>query len=270
MTVHAQYLKRRMIHKMPRSLPFSNRSRLVAIALVFVASLCLAGLRAGAQRARPAQTGNTNTAAAAQNKSITPLRASETPDGSRITITSDGALNDYSAYRSGDRFYVEIPSAEAPRLLSNLRGRGFDDVRVQKRGNNVILSFRLLAGAAARVNQKFNRLEIIITVPALAAANNAANNANARPQPSPANVTGNTSVANSNRRPQTGIVTPPVNNNTANPTGVTPPNNISTTNPNTVTTNPNTSTNPNTATTRNPRRAGRQPTARHKRISARH
>lgn len=102
-----------------------------------------------------------------ERKSISPLRASQTPSGSQITVTSDGALSDFSAYRSGDRFYVLIPAAAPPRLPSNLRGRGFDDVRVQKRNNDVLLSFRLLAGATAHVNQKFNRLEVIITVPAL-------------------------------------------------------------------------------------------------------
>jgi hypothetical protein len=123
---------------------------------------------------------NTNSSSSTEGLThLTPIRASETPEGSRIMITSDGALSDYSAYRSGNRFYVLIPAAEAPRILGGLRGRGFDDVRIQQRGDDVLLSFRLLSGAAARVSTKFNRLEILITVPALVAANAAANSNNA-------------------------------------------------------------------------------------------
>ena len=78
-----------------------------------------------------------------------------------MTVTTDAVLNDYSAYRSGDRFYVVIPDANAPRLLSKLRGRGFDDVKIERRGVSVVLSFRLQPGTSARVDQKYNRLEII-------------------------------------------------------------------------------------------------------------
>ena len=98
-------------------------------------------------------------------KNITPLHSGETADGSRITITSDAPLNDYSAYRSGDRYYVVIPKANAPRARAGMRGRGFEDVQVQKRGNDAILSFRIQPGATVRVDQMFNRLDIIITMP---------------------------------------------------------------------------------------------------------
>lgn len=105
-----------------------------------------------------------------QKKSITPLRVVDTQEGSRVTITSDAPLNDYSAYRSGNRFFVVIPQADAPRLLSALRGRGFDDVQVQKRGTDVVLSFRLQPGTTARVDQKFNRLEIVFNAPGTTSA----------------------------------------------------------------------------------------------------
>jgi hypothetical protein len=91
-----------------------------------------------------------------------------------LTIVADAVLNDYSAYRSGDRFYVVIPEANVSSSVANgLRGQGFDDLRVQKRGNDVLLSFRLLQGALARVSQKSNRLDIEITVPALQTAQSA-------------------------------------------------------------------------------------------------
>jgi HEAT repeat protein len=198
--------------------------------------LFFAGLRAGAQKGRPSAAGNAGTAAAAaqaQKKNLTRVNSTETPEGSSITIISDSALNDYSAYRGGDRFYVLIPEADASRVASGLRGRGFADVRAQKRGNDVLLSFKLLQGATARVSQKFNRLEIIITVPALVAANAQANqnnngnanntsnpvNTNNRTQPNNTTGTGNTSAVNSNTRTQSGSGTTTLNNSATNPIG---------------------------------------------------
>ncbi len=222
---------------MPRSLPFSKKWRVVSIAVLFILSICFASLQAGAQRrTRPAQpppgtTAATTPAQTQAQKNLTRMSASETPEGSSITIVSDSALNDYSAYRSGERFYVLIPGADASRVVSGLRGRGFTDVRAQKRGNDVLLSFRLLAGATARVNQKFNRLEIRVTVPALVANNaqantannNAANNnAGTQSTSSTNNNTGSSTAINTNPRPQGSTGTPSFNNNSSNPTGTTP------------------------------------------------
>lgn len=107
-----------------------------------------------------------------QKKNITPLRVNDTPEGSRVTITSDVPLNDYSSYRSGDRFFVIIPGADATHLINAiLRGRGFEDVQIQERGNDAVFSFRLQPGTSAHVNEKFNRLEILFTVPSKSATN---------------------------------------------------------------------------------------------------
>src|SRR5215213_4629195 len=53
-----------------------------------------------------------------KKKGIAPLRQEEAPEGSRVTITYNTALSDYSAYRQGDRFVVVIPKADAPRVRS--------------------------------------------------------------------------------------------------------------------------------------------------------
>lgn len=264
-----------MIQKMPRSLPNINHWRLLLVALFFLAPLFLAGLRVGAQRGRPASAGNAaapSSTPQTPKKNLTRLSSSDTAEGSSITLFSDSALNDYSAYRSGDRFYVLIPEADASRVASGLRGRGFSDVRAQKRGNDVLLSFKLLAGATARISQKFNRLEIIVSVPALVAANtqqaNANNNASGNTTNPPANTNnrtqpsnpagtgseGNTGTSTSNpntgiRRGTGGTGTSTFNSGTTNsgstgtnPIGTTPQNN--TTTPNNPTTNPNFTTNP--------------------------
>ena len=247
------------MHNMPRSFPYSNNWRLVLVALVFIAPLFFALSRAGAQQRGKAVTTPAQTQ---PKKTLMKLSTTETPEGSSLTIVSDSALNDYSAYRSGDRFYVLIPAADASRVANGLRGRGFADVRAQKRGADVLLSFRLLQGATARVSQKFNRLEIIITVPALVASNsqtntsnpansNSASNPNNRTQPNNstgAGNTGNTGTANPNQRTGNGgtrFNSGGENNSSANstgssstnPIGVTPQNNGGQQNP--IATNPN-------------------------------
>jgi HEAT repeat protein len=164
------------MYTMPRSFPQSQRLLAIVSALAFVLLLFFAD--ASAQRRRRPSTApqpqpqsagaNSNTQTAQQKpqkKNITPLRSGDTAEGSRITITSDAPLNDYSAYRSGDRYYVIIPEANAPRAQGGLRGRGFEDVQVQRRGNDAVLSFKLQPGTNARVQQRFNRLDVELTTP---------------------------------------------------------------------------------------------------------
>ena len=94
-------------------------------------------------------------------KRVTSVRAAKAPEGSKVTVVSNSALNDYEAYRQGDRFYVKVPQAGLAASRPKLRGDGFDDVQVQKTGDDVIFSFRLQPGTAARVNQSQNRLDVV-------------------------------------------------------------------------------------------------------------
>src|SRR5215213_10291591 len=166
-----------MIYTMPRSHLLHNQWRILLAALAIALLLCT-GFQADAQqrrRRKPAQPQQTNTnsntpttSASPQpkKKSLAALRTGETPEGGRATITSDAPLNDYEAYRSGNRYYVVIPGANAPSVPGGARGRGFDDVQVHKRGNDTVLSFRLKPGATAHVNQKFNKLDVVFNSPA--------------------------------------------------------------------------------------------------------
>ncbi|MCA1591468.1 MAG: HEAT repeat domain-containing protein, partial [Acidobacteria bacterium] len=71
-------------------------------------------------------------------------------------------MNDYSAYRSGDRFYVVLPKADADALPKGGGGRGYSDMQVQRRGNgDVVLSYKVQPGSKPRVEQKFNRLDVV-------------------------------------------------------------------------------------------------------------
>lgn len=110
----------------------------------------------------------TLTPGAAQSKNqkrITALQLGEVNEGSRVTVVSDSALNDYEAFRRGDRFYVRIPLADFTAGKPAFRGDGFEDVQVQKVGDSVVVSFKLQPGATARVDQRSNRLDVIFSSP---------------------------------------------------------------------------------------------------------
>ncbi|HLL15007.1 MAG TPA: DUF5916 domain-containing protein [Pyrinomonadaceae bacterium] len=105
-----------------------------------------------------------STAAEARPRRIAALRSRETSAGARVTVMSDAELTNYTTYMSDGRFVVLIPQAEAGEatasLARSLRGRGFEDARVERRGADVLLSFKLEAGAKAEVRPSFNRLEV--------------------------------------------------------------------------------------------------------------
>ena len=111
------------------------------------------------QRVYPSGQANSNNGRRNHN---TTIRSADSADGSRVSITSDQSLADYEAYRRGERFYVKVPASEVPRAES-LRGRGFNDVTSQRSGDGTTLSFRLQPGASAHVEQRGNKLDVVIS-----------------------------------------------------------------------------------------------------------
>lgn len=105
-----------------------------------------------------------------RNKHITSVWTATSAAGSTVHVVSDSAVNDYEAYTRGGRFYVKIPASDLPSARGSLLGRGFDDVQIQRYGDGIIISFHLLPGTSARVQQTTNRLEIVFTTPGSAAA----------------------------------------------------------------------------------------------------
>lgn len=97
-------------------------------------------------------------------KHISSIRTENLPNGSRVVITTDEALADYGAYRTGDIFQILIPSAELALSDINVKGAGFSDSKIQSRGTNLAISFRLEPGANPSVSQNSNRLEVTFTV----------------------------------------------------------------------------------------------------------
>lgn len=131
-------------------------------ALAMLAAATLFGVGASAQRAK-----NDNASQQQQqgrsSRRVIVGRGSDTASGSRTTIVSDDSLNDYSAYRSGDRFVVVLPKSAAG-AVSKGSGKGYSDVQVQQRGDSVVVSYKVQPGAKPRVEQKFNRLDVVFDV----------------------------------------------------------------------------------------------------------
>jgi hypothetical protein len=108
-------------------------------------------------------------------RKVMALQLGETAEGSRVTIVADGALDDYEAFRRGDRFYVRIPSAVFSSTTPTFTGNGFEDVQIQKVGDSLVISFKLQPGASARVNEFSNRLDVLFVAPTRIASTNVAN-----------------------------------------------------------------------------------------------
>lgn len=157
---------------MPRSPLQANRRRALTTWLAFAVFISLMLIETGAQ-ARLSPFGASLTSAnpsQVNRKNIASVRNTDTTNGSRVSITSDAPLNDYAAYWSGNRYYVVIPDADLVTrdllaLQNSLRGQGFQEVRIEKKGRDLVLSFSLKPGIRARVEQKFNRLDVLFTAP---------------------------------------------------------------------------------------------------------
>lgn len=99
--------------------------------------------------------------ATTQKRRLLALRRSETPEGVRLTLTSDTSLDDYRAYVEGERFFVHIPQAALINKQQNPQGRGFADLRIEQRDDAFVLSFRLQPGASVNIKQLFHQLHVI-------------------------------------------------------------------------------------------------------------
>ncbi|HEY0322604.1 MAG TPA: TolC family protein [Pyrinomonadaceae bacterium] len=141
----------------------SSVRRILGIASLLVLSVLLFQAASAVAPAQSLQAART----------ITLLRGSDTPAGSIVTITADAPLADYASYKSEDRFYVVMRSADVARVEASVSGRGFEDAQLQKRGNDAVLSFRLQPETTARVIQKFNKLEVVFSSTGKAATSDA-------------------------------------------------------------------------------------------------
>jgi len=229
-----------MMKNINRSLVLLEKPCMLLVCLTTIALSSLAPITLQAQTNRNSKA---QPSSASAQKHAATLRANDSSEGSRVSISSDSTLDDYEAYRRGDRFYVKLPGIEVSRAQAKMRARGFGEVSVQKSGSNTLLSFHLQPGTTARVDQRGNRLEVVFTIPggsqsaALSASTETKPSGNgtgtsgginipgsapeiAKSQPSPANNSANASAASNSAQaaaPSTSSSTPSVNQAAANP-----------------------------------------------------
>ncbi|MDT4898591.1 MAG: hypothetical protein QOH25_3668 [Acidobacteriota bacterium] len=137
--------------------------RIAFSSLVIFVAIATSFAQTTPQQAVVAAATSVASAVRSQPKRLASIRSIEATEGSRVIITSDASLGDYQAFADSGRFYVLIPSAVEPTAQNELRGHGFTDAQIERRGEDVMLSFGLEAGAGARVNQRFNRLEVLFS-----------------------------------------------------------------------------------------------------------
>ena len=137
--------------------------RLLAVLVLVAAAMAYVRV-ASTQQLNTVETGPKPADVSAPVKRLTRIRRTDVPEGSRISVVADAPLNDYVSYRRGEDFFVVIPQAHAPVPGEELRGRGLAGAEVARRGNDVLLSFHLEPGATVRVDQNFNRLELVFAI----------------------------------------------------------------------------------------------------------
>src|ERR1041384_4062927 len=139
-----------------------NKSSLIRTLAVSITALgCVGGLFWSGYATRRVLAHSPNKSVSRPHKAT--LRVSDSPDACRVVVTADRPLNNYEAYRRGDRFYVKIPTTSVP-AADTIRGQAFSDVRVEQSPGGTIISFRLHADASARVDQRGNKIEIVFLV----------------------------------------------------------------------------------------------------------
>jgi hypothetical protein len=174
-----------------KTVNFNNQRRGVVVLSFLVCVILVASASAAAQLIKA-------------QKRITALQLGDAAEGARVTIVSDSALNDYEAFRRGDRFYVRIPLADFASIPPSFRADGFEDIQVQKVGDGLLVSFGLQAGASARVDQRWNRLDVIFSAPNRTLRNN-----------------GSSRMTSGNRNPDVAGPMPPGTATTFSPNGPT-------------------------------------------------
>ena len=153
-----------MRHKTTPPLVFSSGAILMCAMLLASHSTVAAGA------ARPASSQSQSPSKisiphlAQEKKRIVTWRRKETDRGPIITLTSDAALNDYTSYVDGERFFVRIPQASLASARSNLGDHGAADMLVEEGHEDVVISVKILQGSTVRVSQSFNRLELIVLI----------------------------------------------------------------------------------------------------------
>jgi hypothetical protein len=156
----------------PHLHPFRRVSRLIIASLIVFplllqATSTSAHAQTGASDAVPTLAASSipaTTASKPLKERVIALRRKASADGERLTLTSDAPLDDYSSYVEDERLFVVVPLTALAGAQGNINGRGFSDMKVEPRGHDILLSFRLQVGASVYVRQNFNRLDLVFSM----------------------------------------------------------------------------------------------------------
>jgi hypothetical protein len=141
----------------------SRRRRAFTFWLLLFALISRASVQAAGHNASLSLTASLAVSSLSKTykKRILMLRRNESADGARFTLMSDSPLSDYKSFAEGERVCVMIPQAAFIQTRNDASGRGFADMRIEQRDDDVVISFRLQQGATVAVNQNFNRLDVV-------------------------------------------------------------------------------------------------------------
>ena len=81
--------------------------------------------------------------------------------GDRILLQAGRPIRDYAAYFRNGRFFLTIPRAQLDVIQDGLTGRTFTDPIFERRGEDLIVSFALLPGTKATLQEDANGIILI-------------------------------------------------------------------------------------------------------------
>ncbi len=79
-----------------------------------------------------------------------------------IIIETSTAISSYAMYFRGGRFFLVLPQSRIDALEDDLRGQTFSEVAVEKKADDLILSFALPPGIKASVLERLSGLEVVL------------------------------------------------------------------------------------------------------------
>jgi hypothetical protein len=94
---------------------------------------------------------------------VSSLNIIDTPRGDRLVISADTGITDYSLYFAEGRMYVVLQHANLDKLESSLRGRLLSNPRVERRGNDLTLSFAIPPRANAKMAEGPLGLDVLVS-----------------------------------------------------------------------------------------------------------
>ena len=112
---------------------------------------------------RPPATFVSSPASRSAGIHVTSLNSGRTQSGNEyVVLNAANPISDYAMYFNGGRFYLVISHARLDVIQDGLRGATFSEPLIEKRGDDLVLSFVLSPGTKASVLERANGLELLL------------------------------------------------------------------------------------------------------------